>query len=147
MLFLGCFYSLFVTEYHERDRKGSLVDHYLCITVTAAHLICYWTSWSHIEPVFGKRSKQKLLCIFYTQLARPAGQRSTIGFPYIASKSYNCYRCHFPKGRNFLRFFSKSPRPNRCGLIKDTLNVLFSLTESESETWHDTYIHIGIGAD
>ena len=111
MLFLGCFYSLFVTEYHERDRKGSLVDHYLCITVTAAHLICYWTSWNHIEPVFVKRSKQKLLCIFYTQLAKPAGQWSTIEYPYIASKSYNCYCCHFPEGRNFLRNFSKSPRP------------------------------------
>ena len=64
-----------------------------------------------------------LFCIFYTQTETPAGQRSTRGYHNMAWKSYNCYRSHFPKGRNFLRFFSKSPRPNphrvmmmiRCG--------------------------------
>ena len=54
-----------------------------------------------------------MLCIFYTQVATPAGQRSTGGYPYIACYPYNCYRCHFPEGRNFSRNFPKSPRPTQ----------------------------------
>ena len=49
--------------------------------------------------------------IFHTLGATAAGQRSTGGYPYIDRNSYNCYRCHFPEGRNFLRFFSKITAP------------------------------------
>ena len=44
-------------------------------------------------------------------MSTPAGQRSKIGNPYIASSSYNCYRCQFPEGRNFLRNFVEITTP------------------------------------
>ena len=44
-------------------------------------------------------------------MSTPAGQRSIIGNPYIASSSYNCYRCQFPEGRNFLRNFVEITTP------------------------------------
>ena len=116
MLFLCCFYTLIVTVHRDRRRKGSVVDHFVCITVTAAHLTCEQIRWNQIEPIFVKQNCEKLLCIFYTQVATPAGQRSTGGYPYIACYPYNCYRCHFPEGRNFSRNFPKSPRP-KCKYV------------------------------
>ena len=41
MLFLGCFYTMVVAVHHYRDLEDSLVDHYVCVTVTAAHLFCH----------------------------------------------------------------------------------------------------------
>ena len=40
-LFLGCFYTMVVAVHHYRDLEDSLVDHYVCVTVTAAHLFCH----------------------------------------------------------------------------------------------------------
>ena len=53
-----------------------------------------------------------LFCIFHDQVATAAGLNTTTEYCHIVWLSYNCYRCHFPKGRNFLRFFAKSPHPN-----------------------------------
>ena len=53
-----------------------------------------------------------LFCIFHHQVATAAGLNITTEYCHIVWLSYNCYRCHFPEGRNFLRFFAKSPHPN-----------------------------------
>ena len=66
----------------------------------------------------------KLLWVFYTQVATPAGQRSTRGYPHIAQHSYNCYRCHIPEGRNFSWNFSKSPRPSPEGILCASEGIL-----------------------
>ena len=52
-----------------------------------------------------------LFCIFHHQVATAAGLNITTEYCHIVWLSYNCYRCHFPEGRNFLRFFAKSPHP------------------------------------
>ena len=52
-----------------------------------------------------------LFCIFHHQVATAAGLNITTEYCHIVWVSYNCYRCHFPEGRNFLRFFAKSPHP------------------------------------
>ena len=52
-----------------------------------------------------------LFCIFHDQVATAAGLNITTEYCHIVWLSYNCYRCHFPEGRNFLRFFAKSPHP------------------------------------
>ena len=52
-----------------------------------------------------------LFCIFHDQVATAAGLNITTEYFHIVWVSYNCYRCHFPEGRNFLRFFAKSPHP------------------------------------
>ena len=53
-----------------------------------------------------------LFCIFHHQVATAAGLNITTEYCHIVWLSYNCYRCHFPEGRNFLRFFAKSPHPS-----------------------------------
>ena len=53
-----------------------------------------------------------LFCIFHDQVATAAGLNITTEYCHIVWLSYNCYRCHFPEGRNFLRFFAKSPHPS-----------------------------------
>ena len=56
MLFLGCFYTIVTAVHHTRDWKGSLVDHYVCVSVTTAHLSCHWSRWNHIEPLLIDKS-------------------------------------------------------------------------------------------
>ena len=57
MLFLGCFYTIVIAVHQKSDWEGSLVDHYVCVTVTAAHLFCHWSRWNHIDPVFRNKSR------------------------------------------------------------------------------------------
>ena len=56
-MLIGCFYAVstpLLLQYIVIEEEGSVVDHFVCITVTAAHLTCEQIRWNQIEPIFVK---------------------------------------------------------------------------------------------